>query len=428
MHRRDFLKILSLTSLAGCSLAGCGLLRIDPDHFLIRSDVLGSLEDEARVLKKAQLKWTDDGRVRVLFVNGTPYERGYQHGALLRNEVKDNLEYLYKRAVSKFHIEELFYEAFERQRPYIPDEYIEEMHGLAHGAKVPINLIHAIHALPELGEWGGKKRIKGVVKEMMDGTLGTSCSNFCLEKGAAAGDNFYSIRILDWGLHRISKLHEYPLITVGIPENGNCYANIGWVGFLGAISGMNEKGITLGEMGYGDIPNESLRGKPMPFLLRDILTHTSNLKEVRQMISESRGTNSFVYLMSDGKSRESELYIRDRERFVVFKAGETITDKKSTFPGLENTLYAGHYQEVMTKLLSDNQGKISVEMLQSEIIPKMAMPSNFQNVIYDPVHLQFWVANAKSTRERAAEQPYTFFDFGAALAAARGTYSISRKS
>ena len=45
----------------------------------------------------------------------------------------------------------------------------------------------------------------------------------------------------------------------------------------------------------------------------------------------------------------------------------------------------------------------------------MAMKSNFQNVIYDPKYLRFWVNNDESRTVGAHRQPYTFFDFGSAL-------------
>jgi hypothetical protein len=43
------------------------------------------------------------------------------------------------------------------------------------------------------------------------------------------------------------------------------------------------------------------------------------------------------------------------------------------------------------------------------------MPSNFQNVLYEPKDLKVWFTNAKGPKDRAAEQPYTYFDFKAAL-------------
>lgn len=416
MDRRQFLYLA-----ASAALSGCGFWRVDPWSVLIRSDEITSPEREKEVLSKGHLAKSADGRIRVLYTEGTPYEIGYQHGALLRDEVADNLSYLYESAVDKFRFEELFDECYERMRPFISADYVDEMHGLAHGARIPLRQVHGFHALPEIGEWGGKKRIAKLVKRMMAGEeMGTTCSNLCATGAATADGKTYVVRILDWGLHRISKLHEYPLIHVSKPTGKIPFANIGWVGFLGAISGINQQKITLGEMGYGDHEHETLRGKPMPFLLRDILSDASSLKDVRRIIQSSPGTNSFVYLMSDGKTRDGELYIRDRNRFEVYKAGTEIIDEKGRhLPGIQDLVYGGHYREKMGEILKDERGKITPERLMNDIIPKIVMPSNFQNVIYSPETLEFWVSNASSPGDRAAEQPYTYFNFGEALASKR---------
>lgn len=422
MQRRDFLKTLSVGScaaLSGCALAK--LTRIDPMSVYIRSDIITSPDIEREILAKAQVGWTEDGRIRVLLLRGTPYERGYQHGALLRQEVDENFTFLYDKVLEKFHFKELFFEAFERARPYIPQQYFEEMQGLAHGSKLSLALIQHIHILGEIGEWGGKKHIKDVVNKMMNdeleqlGKMGATCSNFCAYGPAAKNDSFYTVRILDWGLHRVSKLHKFPLIAVHRPDEGSAFANIGWIGYIGAISGMNENGITLGEMGYGDKLDETLHGEPMPFLLRDILQQAKNLSDVRRIISTSPGTNRYVYLMSDGKTRSAEMYIRDKSRFLVFKPGEPLKDEKNDLAPIDDVVYGGHYGSKMTDLLKANYGKIEPDMLMKDVIPQIAMPSNFQNVIYDPVNLRFWVANAASASERAAEQPYTYFNLRSAL-------------
>ena len=397
-------------------LTGCVSSAIDKYHVLLRSDIIRSEAQEQEILSKARTEWTSDGRIRVLFVRGTPYERGYQHGALLRGQVRDNLLSLYSRALQKYPLEEMFAEAYERMRPFISQEYADEMRGLAHGAKLPLSVIHAIHALPEIGEWGGTKEIRNTVLKMLHGEIGESCSNFTAIDATGTGEDFYAIRILDWGLHRISRLHEYPLILVAQPDEGLAYANIGWMGFLGAISGMNEAGITLGEMGYGNPPGETLSGKPMPFLLRDILSDARSLADVRRIIQESPGTNSFAYLMSDGKTHESELYIRDPSRFLRFKAGESITDGKNNFPGHPGVTYGGHYQDRLIAMMNDHHRRMTPELIMKDLIPAVAMRSNFQNVIYDPARLRFWVNNAKSATEPAFGQPYTSFDLGAALA------------
>jgi isopenicillin-N N-acyltransferase-like protein len=409
-----------LTSLllasALAALSGCAYLRIDPNHFLIRSDSIQSLEQEKEILAKAKVGWTEDGNVRVLYVSGTPYERGYQQGVLLREEVQDNLLSMHEKLLDKFRFEELLDESYERQRPFIPQEYIDEMHGLAHGARIPLRVVHAIHALPEITEWGGKRKLKKVIKDMMEGVYGTSCSNFTAAGAATPDKTMYTVRILDWGLHRISKLHEYPLITVSVPDKGIPSANIGWAGFIGAVSGMNAQGITLGEMGYGDPEGETMRGMPMPFVLRHVLTYSKNLADVRRIISSSPPTNSFVYLMSDGKNNTSELYLRDPFRFDVHKPGIILKDRDNLFPAIPDVLYGGHYQDRMTQVLSERRGAITPEVITKDVIPFIAMPSNFQNVVYEPRGLQVWFNNAKGPEQRAAEQPYTYFNLKKALA------------
>ncbi len=397
------------------TFSSCAYLRIDPMHPLVRSDYLMNMEQERAVREKARLGWTEDGTIRVLYVQGNAYERGYQHGALLRKEVQDNLGYLYRHALKTFRSEELFAEAYERLRPFIPQEYIDEMHGLAHGSKMPLHIIHAVHALPSMTEWGGKSHVKEVIKSMMNGELGTSCSNIGALSSSTQDGKMYAVRILDWGMHRISKLHEYPLLLVAKPDNGHSFVNIGWVGFLGAISGMNSQGITLGEMGYGSPPNETLRGKPMPFLLRDVLQHASNLKDVRKILKESPGTNSFVFVMSDGKSNEAELYVKDRDRFVANLPGTPVQDGDVTLPAISGISYGGHYEDRMAEVLQQYRGRINPELLMKTIIPDIAMPSNFQNVVYSPTDLKFWVSNAPDKKTRAAEGKYSFFDFGKAL-------------
>ena len=75
------------------SLCSC-MWRIDPMHPLIRSDIIESLDQEKLILAKAKLSIASDGRTKIVFVRGTPYERGYQQGALLRDDIADNIGYL----------------------------------------------------------------------------------------------------------------------------------------------------------------------------------------------------------------------------------------------------------------------------------------------------------------------------------------------
>ncbi|HMO02613.1 MAG TPA: C45 family autoproteolytic acyltransferase/hydrolase [Oligoflexia bacterium] len=404
--------------LASCSMRALVSHRIDQWNVLIRSDVITNSAQEKEIVNKAQRTATTDGIIPVVILQGSPYERGYQHGYLFRQEIQKNLSALYKGVVSKFMIAEILDEAFERQRPFIKEEEFEEMRGLAHGARIPISLVHRIHAIPELSEWGGKKRIRELVKTMIKGEdLGTSCSNFAALPNYTGDGVMYVTRILDWGLHRVSELHKYPLISVHIPDKGIPFANIGWAGFIGAVSGMNGAGITLGEMGYGDFDNETLSGRPMIFMLRELLQNATTLQKAEEIVSTSTPTNSYVFLFADGKTKNASIIFRDRERFEKYSAGQKIYDPKRevSLPAISNLVYAGHYREKMAEKLDTFQGKLKLEELKSELIPAFAMPSNFQNVIYLPENLTFWVNYAANSKTPAIKRSFTFFDLGAII-------------
>ncbi|MCB0339793.1 MAG: hypothetical protein KDD53_09315, partial [Bdellovibrionales bacterium] len=193
------------------------------------------------------------------------------------------------------------------------------------------------------------------------------------------------------------------------PENGQQFVNLTWAGFTGSISGMNASGITIGEKVHGDPENETLRGRPMPFLMRDVLQDAESLDQARDIIMHAPPTNSFQFLISDGKTRKAELYIKDPDRFVVFQPGEGFSDRGTSLPGLECMLYAGHFGEKMGVVLNQHASSLNPKLIETEIIPVLAMKSNFQNVIYDPEELALWVSYAQSTSTRAAEAPYVFF-------------------
>lgn len=359
--------------------------------------------------------------IRVLYVNGTAYERGYQHGILLREQVRDNLLFLYKQIQKHILPATVFLELYKKAEPYIPDTYKEEMRGLADGSEIPLDVIHIVHILPSVTEWGGHKLLRAHLKASSntEQSFNTSCSNIGAGGLATNNGQFYTVRILDWGIHRISKLHEYPLITIGTGPDTLSYVNIGWVGFLGAISGINEEGITLGEMGYGNPPNETVEGTPMPFLLREVMAKASSLKDVRKIIAKSPGTNSFAYLMSDGKQKKAELYIRDRDRFLVFPQGTEVKDKTDYYPALPQISYGGRYGKRMSQLLHTYSGQLSPKLFMKVIIPQIVMKGNFQNVVYDPANLSFWVNYSRSPGVRAAKEAYTYFDFKSALTGCR---------
>jgi hypothetical protein len=347
-----------------------------------------------------------DNCITVLYVSGTPYEMGYEHGRLLADQVRAtirdvqagadkflpkelrNSKWISRRDEDDI-IGELLHRAWNMMEPYTPKEDLEEMAGLAAGSGVPLDLIHQMHAIPDVGE--------------------TSCSGMVAKGSATRDGHVYQLRILDYGAN--FNLQRRPLITVYRPttDNANQYVTIGWVGFVGAVSGVNEKGVALSEMGFGVPPGgKTLAGTPMPFLLKNVLRYADTADEGAAIIRAVRRTNSYVYFLGD-KRDEPIGMVTSAQRCLTDHANEsdTLAVDGETLPQFHDVVYGGHYENKQAQLVQQMRGAFDVAAIQ-ELARQIAMKSNLQTVIYDLTADRFWVANRKDTI-RAADRPYVEF-------------------
>ncbi|MBD3266658.1 peptidase C45, partial [bacterium] len=191
-----------------------------------------------------------DGQL-VLHLKGTYYEMGFQHGTLLKDHVKTNLMNIVDNQTDKAQTEEyMMYKMLregmhEQLKPHIPKKFMEEMKGLAEGSGLKFADVLTGNLFPEAFH----------------------CSGIALMGKATKNGELYHVRILDYMTD--AGLQNHAVTMIFEPEGANAFINIGYAGFIGSITGMNEKQITIGEMGgkgqgFWD-------GMPMAFLLRHAL-------------------------------------------------------------------------------------------------------------------------------------------------------------
>src|SRR2546422_1291280 len=309
-----------------------------------------------------------ENAITVLYVTGTPYEMGYEHGRLLREQVRATIKDVETGALrllpkamrnslllttgeKRDVVDTLVDAAWEKLRPFTPREDMQEMAGLAAGAGVPLHTIHRMHAIPDLGE--------------------TSCSALFAKDTATRDGHVYQLRILDYGAN--FNLHKRPLITVYRPDGANPFIDIGWVGFVGVVSGLNEKGVALSEMGFGNPPGETLSGMPMPFLLKNVLRYADAAGEGATLIRAARRTNSYIYFIGDRRGEAVGL-ITSAQQCLAYRANEreTLQVGKTTLPQFRDVIYAGHYEKKQAELVRQMEGTFDVAVIQ-ELARQIAM-------------------------------------------------------
>ena len=390
-------------------ISGCGtIVKVAILNTQKAKAMLGPRDHDYTVSREGHVEYIGDAdnRITVLYVSGTPYEMGYQHGKLLGIEVRATIDdviagaekfmpaFITKNlslAEKSVIINTILDKAWKRMEPYTPIEDLEEMRGLADGSGVNLAVIHRMHAIPDLGE--------------------TSCSALIAKDSATANHHIYQLRILDYGAN--FKLWKRPCIIVYRPTNGNAFVNISWVGFVGVVSGMNQKGVAVSEIGYKNPPGETLAGEPMPFLLKNVLRYADTAEQGGAIIRAAPRTNSYIYFLGDSSGNAIGL-VTSAQNFKSYRANENqiIYADKKQLPQFQDVIYAGHYSADQAKIIEAVHGSISVDVIQ-EMARKISMKSNLHTVIYDLTDHKIWVANRKENT-RASDRPYVEFSLDSA--------------
>jgi isopenicillin-N N-acyltransferase like protein len=346
----------------------------------------------AQVLGRSGQGWleTIDG-YPVVYVKGSHYEMGRQHGELLRERVQKNLQHLLeiKGEAALFELGPLRIkprQAIETiikvQEPFVPKKYFEELRGLADGAQVPLADARAANFIPELFH----------------------CSGFALMNSATADGALVHGRVLDyaidWGLQ------EHAVLVVAEPEGGIPFVNVTYAGFLGSVTGMNARHVSIGEMGGGGLGH--WEGVPMSWLVREVLEGAGTLDEAIAVFRDNPRTCQYFYVIADGKDNRAVGMEASWNKFELIQPGEKHPLLPSPSPDTVLMSADQRYHE-LARRVREGHGRFNAASALRLMDRPVAMKSNLHNVLFEPASTRFWVANASPDGQPAAEQKYHQF-------------------
>ncbi len=321
---------------------------------------------------------------RQMFLSGTPFEIGHQHGALAGQRVEVVARRLVYGVGLLYSIKQKEWfpaaarDLVKRQKPFIREEYFEEMHGLAQGARLPLDLIQAANIFPEFFH----------------------CSGVALMGDATQGGELLHARVLDY-MVGIGLQDEAAVMAIERP-GVNKFITVGYLGFIGSVTGMNEKQVAIGEMGgagQGDWD-----GTPMSLLIREALERCNTLGEVETFMREAKRTCEYYYLITDGKGPSALGVAATPEKFETFGPGEFHERLNQPVEDAVLLSGSGRYEKLVERVRA-HQGKIDRDALIEIIKHPVSMRSNLHNVIFQPQSLRLSVADAVRGG-MACDQPY----------------------
>eukprot|EP01114_Cavostelium_apophysatum_P018333 TRINITY_DN5657_c0_g1_i6.p1 TRINITY_DN5657_c0_g1~~TRINITY_DN5657_c0_g1_i6.p1 ORF type:complete len:445 (-),score=105.18 TRINITY_DN5657_c0_g1_i6:1206-2540(-) len=339
---------------------------------------------------------SEDFTFYLAHVYGSPYEMGYAHGQLLKEELEDFVPAVWQHLdqifdsnlpswvspeiakwIAEVGLDVLLDLTADATSPYTPSYWFEEMKGLADGVNnataVTYDSVYKLSLLGELTKGG--------------------CSMFGAW-GAALADvpeiHLLQMRTLDWDTG--GPFPAYPTIVVYHPNEGHAFANVGWPGWVGSISGMSEVQTAISEIGVLFTDNtwgeESRFGYPFTYVLRDLLQFDNTVDDATNRLANTDRTCDLLFGFGDGKNKDFRGYQYSYSVLNVYNDVNLMPNNATWHPRIEDIVYWGMdwdcpgYNVVLHNMLSQYYGNITVENAIKYIIPATQTGST-QAILYD---------------------------------------------
>ncbi|MEW6202521.1 MAG: C45 family autoproteolytic acyltransferase/hydrolase [bacterium] len=423
--------------------------------FFLTANLCLAIDQAAKDKLKAEKVRTDGSRTffgeayreersgfTVVHLKGEPYEIGYQRGVLLKNEINYALNSIdkelrqwiteYAGVESTTAMVMLFKDLAHNQGiskmlKFIPEEYIEEMQGIADGAGVKYKDILLLNA--------GYDVIENLTK--------LYCSAFAAASPATADGRLYHGRNLDWEPPDL--IAEQNILFFVQPADGIPFVNIAPSPFVCVVTAMNLQGVSVTiNVSLSNEPRTE--GMPTFLLLRNIVQHAATIDEAIKMIQTTPRTVGNNILISDGKNNDASLLECSSSRCEIRKPQDGLLwannhyehpeMKKRQYPmniyGRNNT--EGRFER-LGKLLKEKAGTLDIQTLvevfrdrynwetgtiDSFCPQSICNPKTAQSIIFAPTDRQFSIAQPLPIP--ACDGKYFAFDLkqefeGAALSA-----------
>ena len=330
---------------------------------------------------------------KVLHLKGSPRAMGRQHGVLLRDDIRAQVRYLFDVKAKDFKPEllgikvpldakRLILSIAQTQRKFVPARFYEELEGIAEGSGVAVDEIIAANFIPEMFH----------------------CSGFALAGSATRDGTMYHGRILDYGCDW--KLQEHAVLVVAEPDGAIPFVNVTYAGFVGSVTGMNARHVSIGEMGGGGLGHWD--GVPMAFLVRMALEEADNLDEAIATFRDQPRTCQYFYVVADGNSRRAVGLEASWDAFKVVRMGEAEPRLPHAVPDAVLLSIGTRYEELARRVKA-GLGTFDADSARHLMDRPVAMKSNLHSVLFETSSTRFWVANASVDGEPASTQPYHAF-------------------
>ena len=225
----------------------------------------------------------------ILYLSGTGYEMGYQHGYLLKEEIKRTINgWIYGGKKSTGNPSSVLQDLYSAQVSYIPQRYKDEMQGIADATEIPLIDIQTTQVKPDVDLF--------------------SCRQIATWGNATIDGDLYHARSLGYPItfrddESGVAMQDHSIIIVAKPEGYYPFVSFAWPGSVGGVTAMNAEGISLA-INNVLTTDTTPKGLARPFKVRKVLEEAKNIDEAIFILNQSK-TVGWCMCLSDGKVPEA---------------------------------------------------------------------------------------------------------------------------
>lgn len=377
----------------------------------------------------------------IVWLHGTPYEMGYQHGKLLEDELRKGVEEINNNPMLKMMRDVAVnggLDVIAEANSY--PEILEECRGM-------------VDAASHVG-WGMTECIVLNTGDMLaefvsDGTpdtedLAPGCLQIVATGAASADGRMYHARLLDW--FRVDYVVEHPTIFVRRPDNGIPHVFVSFPGNVAPYQGMNAEGLVVAsnEVHARDNTVHDRTGESHVQMVSRILANARTIDDARAMVTSANHMTLEIITVSDAKSNRAEVYemapvavgVRPLDDGLLYVTNHFMT---SEVDGLDQDPQPEHSAIRWERLLElvDPEGPATrygtlapaslATVLRDRVNPRTgeeSAPETFDNgesiatngalyaLVFDGASLTFWLSAGVLP---VPQQPFTGFSLGELL-------------
>jgi len=231
-----------------------------------------------------------------------------------------------------------------------------------------------------------------------------SCSMFGAWSSALPeSDGLLTMRALDWDVD--GPFRNYAQLTVYHAQENtseNTFVNLGWTGWIGSISGVNEHQLSIHEIGVSfpddTFGQESRIGVPFTYVLRDVLQFDATQLDGLSRLASAHRTCDLILGVGGGQERRfnSIQYSHSVCNIMDDTNMKPIADWHKTIP---DVIYYGmdwlcpSFNEALMNQLQKNHGELTPQTAIQDVM-SIVQTGDLHVYVADLVNMQLFFAHA----------------------------------